>query len=216
MAVGVAHPDRLDAEDAVLAHDARADPLPSADAWRGQDETRHPAMLRSCGAFSAMVDAKTKKSGEKIIVDNRRARFDYEIGDKYEGGLVLLGSEVKSMRAGKVDLVDAFASVDKGEVWLKQMYVAPFEMASAYPHEPRRARKVLLHGAEISAIDEAVGRGGLTVVPLRLYFKNGRVKVELAVVRGKKKADKRADIAKKTAEREARAAIGRAVRGKQD
>jgi SsrA-binding protein len=163
-----------------------------------------------------MSSAKPNKSGEKLVVDNRRARFDYEIFDKYEGGLVLLGSEVKSMRAGKVDLVDAFASVDKGEVWLKQMYVAPFEMASAYPHEPRRPRKVLLHGAEIAAIDDAVGRGGLTVVPLRLYFKDGRVKVELAVVRGKKKADKRADIAKKTAEREARAAIGRAVRGKDE
>jgi SsrA-binding protein len=132
----------------------------------------------------------------------------------FEGGLVLHGSEVKSMRAGKVDVVDAFASVDHGEVWLKQLFVAPFEMASAYPHEPRRPRKVLLHAAEIATIDDAIGRGGLTVVPLRLYFKNGRAKVELAIVRGKKKADKRADIARKTAEREARAEMGRAARGK--
>ncbi len=151
---------------------------------------------------------------EKLIVDNRRARFDYAIEDRYEGGLVLLGSEVKSMRAGKVDLVDAYASVDHGEVWLKQMYVAPFEMANAFPHEPRRARKVLLHGREILELDKAIARGGLTVIPLRLYFKSGRVKVELAIAKGKKKADKREDIARKTAEREARAAIGRAVKGK--
>jgi SsrA-binding protein len=155
-----------------------------------------------------------KRAGDKLIVDNRRARFDYEIADTYEGGLALLGSEVKSLRAGKIDLVDAYASVDRGEVWLKQMYVAPFDMARAFPHEPRRPRKVLLHGREIADIETAIGRGGLTVVPLRLYFKNGRIKVELAVVRGKKKVDKRQDIAKKTAEREARAVIGRAVRGK--
>ncbi len=155
-----------------------------------------------------------RKDAQKLIADNRRARFDYEIMDKYEGGLVLTGSEVKSMRAGKVDIVDAYASVDRGELWLKQLYVAPFEMANAFPHEPRRARKVLLHKREIEAIDREIGRGGLTVVPMRLYFKDGSAKVELAVVRGKKKEDKRADIAKKTADREARADIGRAVRGK--
>ena len=161
-----------------------------------------------------MANAKANESKEKLIVDNRRARFDYEITEHFEGGLVLLGSEVKSMRAGKVDLVDAFAAVERGECWLKQMYVAPFEMASAFPHEPRRPRKVLLHAREIEQIDTAIARGGMTVVPLRLYFKDGRVKVELAIARGKKKVDKRADIAKKTAEREARAAMGRALRGK--
>ena len=161
--------------------------------------------------------AKTDKQDDaiqKIIVNNRRASFDYAIEDKFEGGLVLVGSEVKSMRAGKVDIVDAYASIDHGELWLKQLYIAPFEMAAAFPHEPRRARKVLLHRREIEAIGKEIGRGGLTVVPMRLYFKEGNVKVELAVVRGKKKEDKRADIAKKTADREARAAIGRAVRGK--
>jgi SsrA-binding protein len=151
--------------------------------------------------------------GEKMIVKNRRAFFDFAIEEQYEGGLVLLGSEVKSMRDGKVDVVDAFASVDHGEMWLKQLYVAPLEHAKAFPHEPRRSRKVLLHKHEIEAIDKAVARGGYTVVPLRLYFKGGRVKVELGLAKGKKTHDKRADIARKTDERETRAAIRRAGKG---
>ncbi|HEY2509435.1 MAG TPA: SsrA-binding protein SmpB [Polyangiaceae bacterium] len=154
-----------------------------------------------------------KNEGEKLIVKNRRATFDYAIDDKYEGGLVLVGSEVKSLRDGKVDLVDGYASVDQGECWLRQVYVAPFEGAKAFPHEPRRARKVLLHKHEIEKIDEEISRGGFTVIPLRLYFKDGRVKVELGVAKGKKTHDKREDIARKTAEREARAAIGRGRRG---
>lgn len=153
--------------------------------------------------------AKEKRDGEKLIVKNRRATFDYAVEDKLEGGLVLVGSEVKSMRAGKVDLVDAFASVDGGECWLKQMYVAPYEMATAFPHEPRRARKVLLHKQEIERIAKSLAREGLTLIPLRLYFKDGRVKVELALAKGKKTVDKRSDMAKKTADKEARAAIGR-------
>jgi SsrA-binding protein len=147
---------------------------------------------------------------EKIIVHNRRATFDYIIEERFEGGLVLVGSEVKSMRAGKVELVDAYAVVERGELWLKQMYVAPFEQASAFPHEPRRARKVLVHASEIAKMDRAVSRDGMTLVPLRLYFKRGRVKVELGLAKGKKQHDKRADIAKKTADREARAVMGRA------
>ena len=147
---------------------------------------------------------------EKVIVTNRRATFDYAIDERFEGGLVLVGSEVKSMRAGKVELVDAYAAVEGGELWLKQMYVAPFEQAKAFPHEPRRARKVLVHASEIARIDRAVAREGMTLVPLRLYFRGGRVKVELGLAKGKKTHDKRADIARKTADREARAAMGRA------
>lgn len=159
------------------------------------------------------MGAPAKKSDDGIdtvIVTNRRATFDYAIEDRFEGGLVLVGSEVKSMRAGKVEIVDAFATVERGELWLKQLYVAPFEMASAFPHDPRRARKVLVHANEIARIDRAVGREGMTLVPLRLYFRRGRVKVELGLAKGKKTHDKRADIAKKTAEREARAVMGRA------
>lgn len=147
-----------------------------------------------------------KPDAEPLIVKNRRARFDYDIEDTLEAGIALVGSEVKSMRAGKIDVTDAYVSVDNGEAWLKQMYVAPFEQASAFPHEPRRSRKLLLHARQIEEIEQALARGGQTAVPLKLYFKQGRVKVEIGIGKGKKKFDKRADIAKKDAEREARAA----------
>jgi SsrA-binding protein len=113
------------------------------------------------------------------------------------------------MRAGKVELVDAYATVEHGELWLKQMYIAPFEQASAFPHEPRRHRKLLVNRSEIARIDRAVSREGMTLIPLRLYWKRGHVKVELGLARGKKTHDKRADIAAKTADREAKAAMGR-------
>jgi len=153
--------------------------------------------------------ARAKENGEQLIVKNRRASFDYDIAEKYEAGVALVGSEVKSMRDGKCDIVDAFASVDGGEVWLKQLYVAPLEQASVFQHEPRRVRKLLMHRREIEAIEKALARQGYTLVPLRLYFKGGRVKVELGLVRGRKVHDKREEIAKKTADREARAAMAR-------
>ena len=147
-----------------------------------------------------------KPAAEPLIVKNRRATFDYDIGDRYEAGISLVGSEVKSMRDGKVDVSDAYVSIERGEAWLKQMFIAPYEQASAFPHEPRRARRLLLHGKEIEAIHQALAREGATAVPMRLYFKRGRVKVEIGVGKGKKKFDKRADIAKRDAEREARQA----------
>jgi SsrA-binding protein len=163
---------------------------------------------------SATKGSGKPEDGERLIVKNRRAFFDYAIEETYEGGLVLVGSEVKSMRAGKVDIIDAFATVENGEAWLKQLYVAPFEQARAFPHEPRRSRKVLLHAREIEQLGKAVARGGYTVVPLRLYWKRGRAKVELGLAKGKKTHDKRADLARKDAEREARAAIGRRIKGR--
>ncbi len=147
--------------------------------------------------------SKPASTGEELIVKNRRALYDYEIEERFEAGIALVGSEVKSMRSGKVDLSDAYVAVDRGQAWLRQMFIAPFEQASAFPHEPRRARKLLLHVREIAEIDKAVARGGYAVVPLRLYFKRGRVKVELAKALGRKKYDKRAHIAKRDAEREA-------------
>lgn len=147
---------------------------------------------------------------EKIIINNRRASFDYAIEEKFEGGLVLVGSEVKSMRAGKVEMVDAYATVERGELWLKQLYVAPFEQAKSFPHEPRRSRKLLVRHSEIAKIDRAISRDGYTLVPLRLYWKRGHVKVELGLAKGKKSHDKRADIKAKTADREAKVAMGRA------
>jgi SsrA-binding protein len=152
---------------------------------------------------------------EAIIVKNRRASFDYALEDRFEGGLVLLGSEVKSLRAGRVDLTDAFATVKHGEVWLEQMNVPPLPQAASFPHDARRARKVLLHGHEIERIKKETSRGGFTLIPTQLYFKGGRVKVELALAKGKKKVDKREDIAAKTARREAREAVrgGRGSKG---
>lgn len=145
-----------------------------------------------------------KVEAEKLIVKNRRATFDYDIKDRYEAGVSLVGSEVKSMRAGKVDVTDAYVAIERGTAWLKQLFVAPFEQASAFPHEPRRSRKLLLHAREIEEIHQALAREGSTAIPMRLYFKDGRVKVEIGVGRGKKTFDKRADIAKKDAERETR------------
>jgi SsrA-binding protein len=156
--------------------------------------------------------AKTEKQDDaiqKVIITNRRAAFDYAIEEKFEGGLVLVGSEVKSMRDGKVEMVDAYATVENGELWLKQLYVAPFEQAKAFPHEPRRARKVLVRQSEIAKIDRAISREGYTLVPTRLYWRRGHVKVELGLAKGKKSHDKRADIKAKTADREAKAAMGR-------
>jgi len=156
---------------------------------------------------------EAETNGEKLIVKNKKVFFDYFIEDHYEGGLVLLGGEVKSLRSGRVEMVDAFASVDRGELWLKQLTIAPTEQASAFPHEPRRPRKVLLHSREIDQIGKRIQREGYTLVPIRLYFKNGFVKVELGLGKGKKTLDKRQDMARKTADREARAAIGRGRKG---
>ena len=150
---------------------------------------------------------------EPLIVKNRRAAFDYEIEERYEAGIVLSGSEVKSMRAGKVDVSDAYVAVERGVAWLKQMFVAPFEQASIFQHEPRRNRKLLLHAREVEAIHQALARGGSTAVPLRLYFKNGRVKVEVGVGKGRKTYDKRSVIAERDAEREAGGDAGRARSG---
>jgi SsrA-binding protein len=153
-----------------------------------------------------------RAEAEKLIVKNRRATFDYDIKDRYEAGISLVGSEVKAMRAGKVDVTDAYVAVEKNGAWLKQLFVAPFEQASAFPHEVRRSRRLLLHAREIEEIHQALAREGATAVPLRLYFKDGRVKVEIGVGRGKKTFDKRADIAKKDAERETRQVARQAAR----
>ncbi len=168
-----------------------------------------------------MATQRSRKSASKYpdgrespIVKNRRASFDYTIGDRYEGGLVLVGSEVKALRLGKVAIVDAYASIQRGEMWLNQLNIGAFEMARSFPHADRRSRKVLLHKREILKIERALLGEGATLVPLRLYFKDGRVKVELGIARGKKHHDKRHEIAEKTADDEARAIMSRARSGK--
>jgi len=153
-----------------------------------------------------------EKPGEKLIVRNRRASFDYELGERFEAGLVLLGSEVKMLRHGGADLTDAWCSIRRGEAFLEGVNI-PEMPGAAFGHEPKRARKLLLHAREIQEIERAIARAGMTVAAVRLYFKDGRVKVELALARGKKTPDKREALREKDAEREARLAMARGRRG---
>ena len=153
----------------------------------------------------------TVPNGIKIIVQNRKARFDYEILDSYETGIVLQGTEVKSLRAGKVNLKDSFAAIEKGEVVLHSVHISPYEPANRFNHPPERPRKLLLHRGEIRRLIGRTEQKGLTLVPLKLYFKRGKAKVELALVRGKKQFDKRQTIAA----REARRDIERALKERQ-
>ena len=148
-----------------------------------------------------------RKDAQKFIAQNRAATFHYVISERYEAGIVLRGSEVKSLRDGRAHLTEAYASVENGEVWLRQMHIASFFAARAFPHVERGARKLLLHAKEIRHLERAVLREGYTLVPLNLYFKEGRVKVTLGLGRGKKAHDKRAAIAARTETREALEAI---------
>lgn len=144
-----------------------------------------------------------RKDAQKFIAQNRAATFDYVISERYEAGIVLRGSEVKSLREGRVDLSEAYAAVERGEVWLRQMNIAAFFAARAFPHAERGVRKLLLHKKEIRHLERCVVREGYTLLPLNLYFKEGFVKVTLGLARGKKAHDKRATIAAKTEDREA-------------
>lgn len=151
--------------------------------------------------------SSARKEARKLIAQNRKASFHYEISERYEAGIVLRGSEVKSLRDGRVQLTEAYAAVENGEVWLRQMHIASFFAARAFPHAERGARKLLLHAKEIRHLERCSVREGFTLVPLDLYFKDGRVKVTLGVGRGKKEHDKRAAIAERTETREALQAI---------
>ena len=144
-----------------------------------------------------------RKPVEKMIAHNRAATFHYDISERYEAGIVLRGSEVKSLREGRAHLTDAYASIERGEAWLRQMHIAPFFAARAFPHAERGPRKLLLHAKEIRQIERAVSREGYTLIPLALYFRGGYVKVALGVGRGRKAHDKRAALAERDAKREA-------------
>ena len=141
-------------------------------------------------------------AGEKLIVENRRARHEYHLGDRFEAGLVLQGTEVKSIRAGNVNLRDSYARAEKGEIWLWNAHISPFDQGNRWNHEPRRPRKLLLHTREIGRLATKASEGGNTLVPLRLYDKNGRIKLELALGKGKRQYDKRAAIAERESKRE--------------
>ena len=139
---------------------------------------------------------------EKLIVDNRRARHEYHLGDRVEAGLVLTGTEVKSLRGGQATLQQAYAEVRDGEAWLFGLHVPEYTAGNRSNHDPDRPRKLLLHRKEIDRLREGVAEKGFTVVPTRLYFKDGRVKVELALAKGKELRDKRRDIADRDARRQ--------------
>jgi SsrA-binding protein len=152
--------------------------------------------------------AREQGTNDKVITRNRRARHDYAIEDVYEAGVALMGTEVKSLRAGRASLTDAFAQVSDGEVWLHNVHIPEYAMGTWTNHEPRRTRKLLLHKGEIDRLIRKTEEPGLTLVPLSMYFKDGKVKVELALARGKRTYDKRQDLAQRDAARE----IDRALR----
>jgi SsrA-binding protein len=150
------------------------------------------------------------RSGTKLIARNRRARHDYSVLDTVEAGVVLNGSEVKSLRGGQVQLADGFARYDCGELWLEGVHIAPYQFATGVgAHDPDRRRKLLLHRAEIDRLQQRVAQERLTLVPLSLYFRDGRAKVELALGKGRQKADKRQAIAERDSNREIERALGR-------
>jgi len=143
-----------------------------------------------------------RQAGEKMIVDNRRARHEYHLGDRVEAGLVLQGTEVKSLRGGEATLKQAYAEVRDGEAWLVGLHVPEYTEGNRANHDPDRPRKLLLHRNEIERLASGVAEKGFTVVPTKVYFRDGRVKVELALARGKELRDKRRDVAARDARRE--------------
>jgi SsrA-binding protein len=150
----------------------------------------------------------------KLVADNRRAFFNYTIDEKVEAGLALTGSEIKSVRDGRVDLRDGYARIDNGEAWLRNVRIARWPQASAWePDDPMRVRKLLLHRGEIAHLVGAVSQRGYTLVPLRLYIKDGKAKVELGLAKGKRKYEKRESIKEREAAREMEAALRRRTRG---
>jgi SsrA-binding protein len=153
-----------------------------------------------------------RERGQTVVARNRKARHDYHIDATYEAGIVLTGTEVKSLRAGKASLADGFAEVRDGEVWLRNVHIPEYDQGTWTNHEPRRSRKLLLRRDEISRLIGKTRETGTTLVPLSLYFKDGYAKVELALARGKRAYDKRQSIAEREAKREAERAMARTRR----
>ncbi|UAL29090.1 SsrA-binding protein SmpB [Nocardioides rotundus] len=157
-----------------------------------------------------------KQQGQKMIAQNKKARHDYHIEDTWEAGLVLMGTEVKSLREGRASLVDGFVDVERGEAWLHSVHIPEYAQGTWTNHSARRRRKLLLNRAEIDKIERQVSERGLTIVPLALYFKDGRAKVEIALARGKKQYDKRQTLREKQANREKVDAVQRRLKGYRD
>jgi SsrA-binding protein len=162
-------------------------------------------------AKSRRPDSGGPESVEKNVYVNRKARHDYFLMDRLEAGIALVGSEVKSIRQGKVSLQDSYAVIENGEAFILNMHISPYEKSTHFQPDPKRTRKLLLHKSQIKRLTGKVAEKGLTLVPLRIYMLRGRAKVELALARGKLKRDKRQDIAKRDAEREMRRRAGRSV-----
>jgi len=152
-----------------------------------------------------------RDNGVKVIATNRRAWHDYFIDEKIEAGLSLTGTEIKSVREGRVNLRDAYADIDRGEAWLVGAHIAPYDHGNRYNHEPTRSRKLLLHKTEIHSLAGKVTRPGFTLIPLQMYLKGGRAKIELGLARGKREYDKRQAISRRDAQRE----IDRALSGRE-
>ena len=163
---------------------------------------------------AAAKKAGDAKGGKKIIATNRKARHDYTILDVLEAGVVLTGTEVKSLRDGAASLADAFATVDDGEIWIRNLHIPEYHHGTWTNHAPRRNRKLLLHRKQIDMLVGKIRDGNLTLVPLSMYFTEGKVKVELALARGKQSHDKRQDIAKRDAQRELVRELGRRNKGR--
>jgi SsrA-binding protein len=157
-----------------------------------------------------------REEGRKLIAQNKKARHDYHIEDTFEAGLVLTGTEVKSLRQGRASLVDGFVDIEHGEAYLLAVHIPEYSQGTWTNHAARRKRKLLLHKVEIAKIERQVSEKGMTIVPLSLYFLNGRAKVEIALAKGKKSWDKRASIAERTANREKEQAVGRYLKGIRD
>jgi SsrA-binding protein len=157
--------------------------------------------------------AKEKDQRNRLIAQNKKARHDFHIEDTYEAGLVLQGTEVKSLREGRASLVDGFVDVDNGEVWLHGVHIPEYAQGSWTNHAARRKRKLLLNRVEINKIERKIGDKGYTIVPLSLYFKDGRAKIEIALAKGKKEYDKRHSLAERQANREKEQAVQRRLKG---
>lgn len=155
-----------------------------------------------------------KNGGRKVIATNRKARHNFAIEEVFEAGVVLTGTEVKSLREGQASMAESFATIDDGEVWLRNLHIPEYHHGSWTNHEPRRNRKLLLHRRQIDTLVGKIRDGNLTLVPLSLYFADGKVKVEVALARGKQARDKRQDLARRDAQREVIRALGRRAKGK--
>ena len=160
---------------------------------------------------SQAAPAAEKKPRDVQLADNKKARFDYAIEERVEAGIALTGTEIKSLRAGHVNLRDGYARIEKGQAWLRNVHIAPWTHAAHDNHDPLRPRKLLLHRGEIGQLAGAVSQKGYTLVPLRMYTKSGRAKVEIGLARGKKRYEKRQVIKEREAAREVQAAVRRRI-----